>query len=192
MWSGAPARRLGRKQDIDPFARARRHRGCRPRSSTAPQAPGCARRSRPRSHRNPGRSRGCDRGPCRPSLCPRAEVALQKSTAKYFASMNSRMPVTPPSRPRPLCLTPPNGAAGSDIRPRFSADHAGLDRLADPQRAREVGRVDIGRKPVFGVVGEPDRLRPRSRSGRPRRRGRRSPHARSAASVGTFSSTVGG
>ena len=43
-------------------------------------------------------------------------------TAMYLASMNSAMPCFwPPSRPRPLCLTPPKGAAGSDISPRLSA-----------------------------------------------------------------------
>ena len=49
----------------------------------------------------------------------RADPRLQNSTAKYLGSMNSRMPVTPPSRPSPLCFAPPNGAAGSDMRPRL-------------------------------------------------------------------------
>src|SRR5690606_33336682 len=51
-----------------------------------------------------------------------AHVAPQIVTAMYFASMNSAMPCFwPPSRPRPLCFTPPKGAAGSDIRPRLRA-----------------------------------------------------------------------
>src|SRR5690606_27719074 len=45
----------------------------------------------------------------------------QKSRAKYLGSMNSYMPVTPPSRPMPLCFAPPKGAAGSDISPRLMA-----------------------------------------------------------------------
>ena len=41
-------------------------------------------------------------------------------TATYLVSVYSRMPSWPPSRPMPLCFMPPNGAAGSDTRPRFT------------------------------------------------------------------------
>lgn len=60
---------------------------------------------------------------CASSLAPSCAPLTcgQKFTAKYFGSMNSSMPVTPPSRPNPLCLAPPKGAAGSDIRPRLMA-----------------------------------------------------------------------
>ena len=37
----------------------------------------------------------------------------------YCVSRNSFIPSCAPSRPRPDCLTPPKGAAGSDTRPRF-------------------------------------------------------------------------
>jgi hypothetical protein len=37
----------------------------------------------------------------------------------YWVSMNSSMPSWPPSRPRPDCLVPPKGAAGSETRPRL-------------------------------------------------------------------------
>ncbi len=37
----------------------------------------------------------------------------------YWVSMNSSMPSWPPSRPRPDCFTPPNGAAGSETSPRL-------------------------------------------------------------------------
>jgi hypothetical protein len=37
----------------------------------------------------------------------------------YLLSVNSSKPSCPPSRPMPRCLTPPNGAAGSETRPRF-------------------------------------------------------------------------
>src|SRR6202007_2668281 len=40
--------------------------------------------------------------------------------AMYLVSVNSRSPSCAPSRPMPDCLTPPNGAAGSDTRPRLS------------------------------------------------------------------------
>src|SRR5579871_4264185 len=32
----------------------------------------------------------------------------------YLSDRNSSMPSAPPSRPKPDCLTPPNGAAGFD------------------------------------------------------------------------------
>lgn len=37
----------------------------------------------------------------------------------YCVSMNSSIPSCPPSRPSPDCLVPPNGAAGSEIKPRL-------------------------------------------------------------------------
>jgi hypothetical protein len=40
--------------------------------------------------------------------------------AMYFVSRYSSIPSIPPSRPKPDCLTPPNGAAGSEITPRFT------------------------------------------------------------------------
>src|SRR2546423_2099436 len=39
--------------------------------------------------------------------------------AMYLVSRNSRSPSWEPSRPTPLCLTPPKGAAGSEMKPRF-------------------------------------------------------------------------
>lgn len=52
----------------------------------------------------------------------------------YLISRNSRMPSWPPSRPKPLCLTPPKGAAGSEIRPRLMptipASSASATRMA--------------------------------------------------------------
>src|SRR5580692_9478558 len=41
-------------------------------------------------------------------------------TETYCVSRNSSMPSWAPSRPRPDCLVPPNGAAGSETRPRLS------------------------------------------------------------------------
>ncbi len=35
----------------------------------------------------------------------------------YLVSKNSSIPAKPPSRPKPDCLKPPNGAAGSEITP---------------------------------------------------------------------------
>ena len=41
----------------------------------------------------------------------------QRFIATYLISRYSWMPSAPPSRPKPDCLTPPNGAAGLDTRP---------------------------------------------------------------------------
>ena len=68
------------------------------------------------------------------------------------------MPSTPPSRPRPDCLTPPNGAAGVGDHALVEADHPGLEALAHPERAVEVTGEDVGHQPVLGVVGGGDRL----------------------------------
>src|SRR5262249_45233273 len=40
-------------------------------------------------------------------------------TEMYCVSMNSSMPSCAPSRPTPDCFVPPNGAAGSETRPRL-------------------------------------------------------------------------
>ena len=53
-------------------------------------------------------------------LCPVVGPHGYQPTATYLLSRNSSRPSWPPSRPRPLCLTPPNGAAGSLTRPRLS------------------------------------------------------------------------
>src|SRR5665811_2302512 len=46
-------------------------------------------------------------------------AAYYQLTDTYCVSRNSFMPSCAPSRPRPDCLVPPNGAAGSDTKPRF-------------------------------------------------------------------------
>src|SRR6195952_3270111 len=50
-----------------------------------------------------------------------ARLTLQAVSAMYFSSRNSRIPSELPSRPRPLCFVPPNGAAGSETTPRLIA-----------------------------------------------------------------------
>src|SRR5262249_4854027 len=47
-------------------------------------------------------------------------VAAYQFSETYCVSRNSISPSCAPSRPRPLCFTPPNGAAGSDTSPRLS------------------------------------------------------------------------
>ncbi len=49
-------------------------------------------------------------------LAPRASYLV---SAMYLTSRYSSMPSEPPSRPNPDSLTPPNGAAGSEITPRL-------------------------------------------------------------------------
>src|SRR6266849_982647 len=50
----------------------------------------------------------------------RGHRAGYQLTDTYCVSRNSIMPSWAPSRPMPLCLVPPNGAAGSDTSPRLS------------------------------------------------------------------------
>jgi hypothetical protein len=59
-----------------------------------------------------------DRNPLQYDLCQPSSVYQLIDT--YWVSRNSIMPSWAPSRPMPLCLVPPNGAAGSDTSPRFS------------------------------------------------------------------------
>ena len=68
------------------------------------------------------------------------------------------MPTVPPSRPSPDCLMPPNGAAGLDDEAGVEPDHAGLQRLADPQRPRQVLGEQVADQPELGVVGRGDGL----------------------------------
>jgi hypothetical protein len=50
---------------------------------------------------------------------PLRVVVSYQLVAMYLASRNSINPSWAPSRPSPLCLTPPKGAAGSEIKPRL-------------------------------------------------------------------------
>src|SRR4029077_15303440 len=67
----------------------------------------------------------------RPDIAPRAEETLgviavglaldaPQVTETYWVSRNSISPSWAPSRPMPDCFMPPNGAAGSETRPRLS------------------------------------------------------------------------
>jgi hypothetical protein len=49
---------------------------------------------------------------------PRSAYVGQ-STERYCVSVNSSRPARAPSRPKPDCFIPPNGADGSDTRPRL-------------------------------------------------------------------------
>ncbi len=51
----------------------------------------------------------------RAKRCERA--VSQSASATYVVSRYSSIPSKPPSRPKPLALTPPNGAAGLDTSP---------------------------------------------------------------------------
>jgi hypothetical protein len=48
-----------------------------------------------------------------------ARTRQSRLTATYFVSRNSSSPQCPPSRPRPDCLTPPNGAPTFETMPWF-------------------------------------------------------------------------
>ncbi len=64
----------------------------------------------------------------------------------------------PPSRPRPDCLTPPNGAAALEMTPRVEAHHPRLETVDHAVSARQIVRVDVGDETVLRVVGESDGL----------------------------------
>jgi hypothetical protein len=49
-----------------------------------------------------------------------APPAAQIAMPTYLVSRNSSIPSKPPSRPKPECFVPPNGAAGLDTMPWFS------------------------------------------------------------------------
>src|SRR5664279_5319145 len=66
-----------------------------------------------------GRRPAILRGSPQARLAPQDDGIIYQTTDTYCVSWNSFMPSCAPSRPRPDCLTPPNGAAGSDTRPRF-------------------------------------------------------------------------
>src|SRR5450631_286351 len=55
-------------------------------------------------------------------------------------------------------LDPAEGRSGVGHNPLVDADHPELQRLANPQGAREIAGEDIGHQPVFRVVGPGDRL----------------------------------
>ena len=56
----------------------------------------------------------------------------------YWVVVYSSMPSEPPSRPRPDCFTPPNGAAALEMTPALKPDHAEFDLLGHAQAAVEV------------------------------------------------------
>ena len=52
---------------------------------------------------------------------PRRQLNIgdKPSQQRYFVSRNSSIPWCDPSRPSPLCLTPPNGATSFEIKPQL-------------------------------------------------------------------------
>jgi len=93
-------------------------------TSCSPPA-GAAGRGAAAAHRHPDADRG---------VTP--AQGGQAVRAMYFSSRNSRIPSELPSRPRPLCLTPPNGAAGSLTTPRLTATIPASIRRATAMASR--------------------------------------------------------
>src|SRR5580700_8484254 len=89
-----PREPKGRRRRLD--RRATKERGGKEAPKSGPEASGKA-----------------ERGGLAPCPIPYQLVAT------YLVSVNSRRPSWAPSRPMPDCFTPPNGAAGSDTRPRL-------------------------------------------------------------------------
>src|SRR6266508_2554503 len=67
-------------------------------------------------------------------------LAAQRFMATYLISRYSAMPSAPPSRPKPDCLTPPNGAAGLDTIPWFRPTMP-VSRPSTTRKARLRSRV---------------------------------------------------
>ena len=97
-------------------------------------------------------------GELRETFAPARRVPrAQRFIATYLISRYSWMPSAPPSRPKPDCLTPPNGAAGLETRPWLRPTMP----VSSPSKTRNARlmslRVDVGDEPVLGVVGGRDR-----------------------------------
>src|SRR5258708_4318566 len=71
----------------------------------------------------------------------------------YLLSMNSSRPSWPPSRPRPDCLTPPNGAAGAWGRGVRVNGGAQVDAGLQAGPARQLAQPS--REPPGELVGHP-------------------------------------
>ena len=70
----------------------------------------------------------------------RRRLTLTRRRRRTSLSRKSSRPSWPPSRPMPLCLMPPNGAAGSETRPRL--------RPTMPASSRSLTRRPRARSPV--------------------------------------------
>ena len=78
----------------------------------------------------------------------------QRGMPTYFVSRYSSMPSKPPSRPKPDCFTPPNGAAGFDTMPVLTPTIPdSIPSATRSARAQVVG-VDVGHQAVLGAVGQ--------------------------------------
>ena len=111
----------------DPAAPTRRSTGTRPRSALR------TRGTAPRHRRT-------------------APPAGQSASATYVVSRYSSIPSKPPSRPKPLAFTPPNGAAGFDTRPVLTPIMPKSSDSASRIVRCEVAGVDVRREAVLGVV----------------------------------------
>ena len=76
----------------------------------------------------------------------------------YLVSRYSSIPSSPPSRPKPECLTPPNGRGRVGHDALVDPHHAELQALADLQHPGQVPGEGVGGEAVLGVVGPRDRL----------------------------------
>ena len=124
-----------------------------------------------------------------PDTMPTAQPGHQL-VAIYFVSVNSRSPSCAPSRPMPGLLHAAERRRRVGHDAAVEADHAGLQRLADPQPAAQVAGVDVGDQPELGVVGPADGV---VLGGEPDH-GRHRPEdlgAEDAGADGTWSMTVG-
>ena len=101
-------------------------------------------------------------GPCG----TRASDQRSGSTRTVVPCSISSSPSRPPSRPKPLCLTPPNGVAGDSCAEAVGDHHAGLQAGDQALQPVGVGRVDVGGQPERAVVGLGQHLRLRRKRSR--------------------------
>ena len=108
-----------------------------PAGHTPASPPGVA-ASRARGTPDPGSHRGHAAQAGR--IVTTGQHGRHQLVAMYLVSVNSRSPSCAPSRPMPDCFTPPNGAAGSDTRPRLSPTMP-ASSASDTRRPRLRSRV---------------------------------------------------
>ena len=65
----------------------------------------------------------------------------------------SSIPARPPSRPKPLCLYPPNGVAGDMPPTPLTTTVPDSNSRTKRSHAAVVARVEVGREAVGAVVG---------------------------------------
>ena len=95
-----------------------------------------------------------------PTIChhtPHFGIGCSPSdTQTFLISQNVSKLASPPSRPMPDSLTPPNGCPEVAHVLAVDEHHARLDTGRESMRTADVLRPHVRREPVRDVVGEPE------------------------------------